>query len=84
MTFTYQPKSVCSTRIDLDIDEEGILRACSFDSGCQGNLSGISRLVIDRPAREVAAQLKGVTCRNGTSCPDQLAKAIDAFFHQKG
>lgn len=51
----------------------------SFQDGCDGNLQGISRLVEGMPVREVIKRLKGISCDGkGTSCPDQLAKALEA------
>lgn len=64
--------------IHLDI-EDGVITSCSFENGCRGNLQGICRLIIGRKADEVAEMLSGVVCRDGTSCPDQLAKAIRAY-----
>ena len=73
----YKTKGTCSSRIDLDIDEEGIIRSVKFTGGCSGNLSGITRLVTGRKAEEVADLLEGTTCGyKSTSCPDQLAHAI--------
>ncbi len=30
-----------------------------------------------RKVEDVIAMLKGIPCRNGTSCPDQLARALE-------
>ena len=55
-----------------------LFRSANFEGGCNGNLGGISRLIVGQDAKEVAEKLKGTTCRSmDTSCPDQLAKAID-------
>lgn len=73
----YKTKGTCSQLIDIDIDENHIIRSVSFTGGCNGNLQGISRLVVGRPAEEVADLLEGTCCgyRN-TSCPDQLSHAL--------
>ena len=77
MTTSYKTKGTCSRQIDLTI-ENGIITDVKFYGGCNGNLQGISRLVIGRDAKEVAESIKGVNCNGkGTSCPDQLAKAIE-------
>lgn len=76
MTIDYKTIGTCSRKIQLTI-EEGIIKKVSFEGGCNGNLKGISSLVIGRDAREVAESLEGTDCNGrGTSCPDQLAKAI--------
>lgn len=80
MEFLYTPTGVCSTQIRLEIDDQGFLRACNFDDGCDGNLSAVSRLVVGKQAQDVIAMLRGIDCRNGTSCPDQLARALEAYL----
>lgn len=75
---TYTPKGVCSVKIDLDIDEEGKLHNVGFVGGCNGNLKAIGLLVEGKDAKEIADILRGNDCKmRGTSCADQLAKAID-------
>ena len=82
MTTVYRTKGTCSRQIDFTI-EEGIITDVKFYGGCNGNLQGISRLVIGQRAEDVAKTLKGVDCGGkGTSCPDQLAKAIEAALAQ--
>ena len=50
-----------------------------FIGGCSGNLQGIQRLCIGKPIDEIIATLSGIKCRNDTSCPDQLAKALSEY-----
>ncbi len=76
--FTYKTRGTCSTAIELEITD-GIITHCQFINGCKGNTQGVAKLAIGRPADEVARILEGTQCRGGTSCPDQLAKAIHAF-----
>ena len=77
--FTYRTRGTCSTSMDLEI-QDGIITHCEIHNGCRGNTQGLARLVIGRKAEEVAAQLEGIQCRMGTSCPDQLSKAIRAYM----
>lgn len=58
--------------------ENGCVAACTIHGGCAGNTQGVARLVVGRPVTEVVSLLKGIQCRNGTSCPDQLARALEA------
>ena len=77
MKFTYQPRGVCSRKIDLSI-EDGVVKAVSFTGGCSGNTQGISRLVEGMPAQEAIKRLAGIRCGfKSTSCPDQLAIALE-------
>jgi len=76
MNVSYTTHGTCSREIHFDI-EDGIIHNVSFVGGCNGNLQGIGKLVEGMPASEVEERLAGVNCNGkGTSCPDQLAKAI--------
>lgn len=74
--FEYVTKGVCSRKINFCI-EEGLIKGISFQSGCDGNLQGIEKLVEGMPVKEVIKRLRGIDCQGkGTSCPDQLARAF--------
>lgn len=78
MECEYTTHGTCSRRINFEIDSEGKIRNIRFLGGCPGNTTGVSILAEGRDARAVADALRGTDCRGrGTSCPDQLAKAID-------
>lgn len=79
---TYTPKGTCSKRITFEV-EDGVITHCEFERGCDGNLQGLARLIINRKADEVIALLEGIQCQNGTSCPDQLAKALRNYLNDK-
>ena len=76
----YRPNGVCSQAIDVTADENDEIQQVFFIGGCNGNLKAIGRLVEGKDAKEVADILRGNTCgMKGTSCADQLAKAIDEY-----
>lgn len=78
MKYTYYTQGTCSSQIDFEIDEDGIVQDVQFYGGCHGNLQGISILVRGMKADEVINKLKGVRCGyKNTSCPDQLANALE-------
>lgn len=79
MMYTYLTSGTCSRQIIFEVDEENKLHSVKFIGGCSGNLQGVGRLVEGKDIDEIEALLAGVKCRNGTSCPDQLSKAIAAF-----
>ena len=82
MTVEYTPKGVCSRKIEIDI-ENGIINKVRFVGGCNGNTQGISKLVEGMKAEDVISRLEGVNCNSrGTSCPDQLAKALKEAIKQ--
>lgn len=75
----YIPKGVCSQEIHVDV-EDGVVTSCKFIGGCHGNTQGIAALIKGMPVEEAIARLEGIDCRGrGTSCPDQLAKALKSL-----
>ena len=74
---TYRTRGTCSSAINYEV-ENGIVTKCEFVGGCPGNTQGVARLVIGHKVEDVIAMLKGIQCRGGTSCPDQLARALEA------
>ena len=76
MTFEYTPRGVCSRKMIIEIEDD-IVTDLQVIGGCNGNLQGISALVKGMPVDEVIDRLEGISCgMKGTSCPDQLAKAL--------
>ena len=77
-TYTYRPTGpVCSRRISFSI-EDGRLHNVSFVGGCDGNLKAIGKLVEGADAKQIASLLRGNDCGGrGTSCADQLARAVE-------
>jgi uncharacterized protein (TIGR03905 family) len=79
MMTTYTTHGVCSREISFNV-EDGIVTDVHFISGCSGNLQGISKLVEGMPVREVIKRLRGIRCGSkSTSCPDQLARALEVM-----
>ena len=78
MKYTYIPRGVCSRMIELEL-EDNIIKSCAFMGGCNGNTQGICALVQGMKADDAIKRLEGIDCNGrGTSCPDQLAKALRA------
>jgi len=78
----YIPVGVCSKEISFYIID-GKLKNVEFVKGCNGNAQGVSRLVEGMDAIDVVKRLKGIKCQNGTSCPDQLAAAIESSLNRR-
>lgn len=75
-SFSYKPSRVCSREILFDI-ENGILSNVRFVMGCSGNTQGVAALCEGMKVDEVIKKLENIDCNGrGTSCPDQLAKAL--------
>lgn len=75
----YKTSGTCSKLIDFEIEDD-IIKSVAFTGGCNGNLQGISSLVRGMDINEAISKLKGIKCGfKDTSCPDQLAKALEAY-----
>lgn len=67
---------VCSRQIDIAVQGDTILKV-RFNGGCSGNTSGVSALIEGMKVSEAIRRIEGIDCGGrGTSCPDQLAKAL--------
>lgn len=76
--YQYKTTGTCSRLIDIEVNDDNTLGDISFLGGCNGNLQGIGKLVKGMKIDDVIARLKGINCNGkGTSCPDQLAKALE-------
>ena len=76
MQYTYYPQGVCSQRMDVEV-EDGKIQKVEVLGGCNGNLQGISRLVVGMDVEEAIRRMEGIRCGGKpTSCPDQLACAL--------
>ena len=80
--YSYKTKGTCSRKLEFDV-QDGIVQSCSFENGCAGSLKAISKMVVGQPVDTVIDMLQGIQCRNGTSCPDQLAKALIQYKQEQ-
>ena len=79
MEYRYTPQGVCSMQMIFDI-EENIVKDLKIIGGCPGNTVGVSKLIVGKTVDEVIQMLKGIQCgRRGTSCPDQIARALEEY-----
>lgn len=77
MKFTYHTRGTCSSQIQFEIENHK-LKNVVYIGGCNGNLQGIGKLVEGMDVDEVREKLRGISCGGRpTSCPDQLARAIE-------
>jgi len=81
--YKFKPRGVCSVEINFEIID-GIVKNIKFTSGCNGNTQGVAALAEGMEAREVVKRLKGINCGfRSTSCPDQLATAIEKALSEE-
>lgn len=78
----YTTRGTCSRFIDFDVID-GKVTNVKFTMGCHGNTQGVAKLVEGMDIHEVIGKLKGIDCNGrGTSCPDQLAIALETYLEQ--
>ncbi len=76
MQLRYETAGSCATRIDIEI-KAGFIVSADFINGCSGNTQAVSALVKGMQVEEAVRRLKGIACQGDTSCPDQLARALE-------
>lgn len=79
----YKTNGTCASEIVFEVDANDVITDVKFIGGCKGNTQGVATLAIGRKADEVAKLLKGIQCHGGTSCPDQLSKALEEYLNNK-
>ena len=80
---TFKTTGVCAKEIQFDIEDNKI-KSVNFIGGCPGNLIGITHLVKEMEIETAIAKLKGISCKTKeTSCPDQLAQALESYLNQQ-
>lgn len=80
---TYQTRGVCSRAIQFEVDGNTIKKV-HFVGGCSGNTQGVARLIEGMNIDEAISRIQGIDCGGkGTSCPDQLAKALLAYKKER-
>ena len=78
----YKTSGVCSSEIHFEVTV-GKIEKVEFVRGCPGNTMGVAALIQGMEIEEAISKLKGIDCRGrGTSCPDQLAQALEAYLQK--
>ena len=76
----YKTRGTCSRLIKFDVEDNKVTNV-QFVLGCNGNTQGVAALVEGMDIHEVIKRLKGIDCNGrGTSCPDQLAIALEQYL----
>ena len=82
MRYSYKTSGVCASKIEFDIDGD-VITNVSFTGGCNGNLKAVSKLVDGFSVDQIESKLLGNQCGfRGTSCADQLAKAVRKAYSE--
>lgn len=80
---SFRTSKTCCRQIIFDVDDNDVLTDVKFINGCNGNLQGIAKLAVGQNIDVLIEKLDGILCRNGTSCPDQLARALKEYKLKK-
>ena len=71
----------CSQMVEFDVQGD-VITNVKFTGGCKGNTQGVSKLAEGMKAEEIVTRLKGIDCRFGQSCPNELAMAVEEAMNQ--
>lgn len=83
MKYNYKTRGTCSRQINIEVDNDGKIENVEFVGGCNGNTKGIAALVKGMNKEDVISRLRGIKCSpRSTSCPDQLAIALESIEKQ--
>ena len=78
----YKTKGTCSREISFDVVDNKVTNV-RFLGGCSGNTQGVAALVEGMDVNEALKRMDGIDCAGrGTSCPDQLAKALKLYLEE--
>lgn len=76
----YRTQGTCSRAIKITVTD-GVISSCKFVGGCAGNTQGVAALVCGMTPEEAISRVKGIKCGfKPTSCPDQLARALEKLL----
>ena len=79
----FKPSGICAIGIDFEVADDRVYDV-RFTGGCDGNHKGLAAVIEGMPVQEVIDRLSGITCGpRSTSCPDQLAKALQEYSSKK-
>ena len=77
ITHTRKNSGTCSRSTNVTLNDDGTIQKIEVTGGCNGNLKGVSSLLVGMDAADAIRRMKGTTCGpRSTSCPDQIAQAL--------
>ena len=78
----YTPQGVCSKLMIVE-EADGKIEEVQIVGGCHGNGQGMCALLKGMRVNDAISRLEGIDCHGrGTSCPDQMAKALRQMGNQ--
>lgn len=83
MKYSYQTENTCCKIIKFNLNGNIITNVEFLGGGCPGNLQALPKLVEGMTVEEIEQKIGGIICGiRGTSCADQLAKAVRISYEK--
>ncbi len=83
MKYSFETENTCSKVIEFELKGNIVTNVKFLGGGCPGNLQALPRLVEGMTVEEIKEKIGGIICgRRGTSCADQLVKAIEKAYEE--
>ena len=83
MRYSFKTENTCSKVIEFDLDNDVVTNVQFLGGGCPGNLQALPKLVEGMTVQEIEKRIGGINCGGrGTSCADQLAKAVKKAYEK--
>lgn len=83
MKHTFKTENTCAQEIEFELEENKVKNVKFLGGGCPGNLQALPKLVEGMTVEEIEEKLGGIICgRRGTSCADQLSKAVKKAYEE--
>ena len=83
MEFIFETENTCAKKIKFTLEGNVVTKVEFLEGGCPGNLQALPRLVEGMTVEEIEKKIGGINCgRRGTSCADQLARAVRKAYNQ--
>ncbi len=84
MEYVYNTENTCARRIKFTLNGNIVTNVQFLDGGCPGNLQALPRLIEGMTVEEVLKRIEGIKCgMRGTSCADQLARALRQAYEKE-
>lgn len=83
MEYIFRTQNTCSQAIKFVLEGDKVTKVEFLGGGCPGNLQALPRLVEGMTVEEIEKKIGGIDCGGrGTSCADQLAKAVRKAYEE--
>lgn len=83
MKYSYKTENTCARVIEFELNDNIVTNVQFLGGGCPGNLQALPKLVEGMTVEEIESKIGGIICGGrGTSCADQLARALKAAYEK--